>query len=122
MYKLLVLLTCLTFPIPSPCCEAEQVCCPHLEIQVVSCCTDQTCDTHHSPVDSNRPCCELGGTGHLFVSPDTLNEVVQLTPVGTVAERLVLLDGCQATLCRVPRESSLRTGRSTRMRIQSWLC
>lgn len=125
MQKLLVVLICITFSIPSHCCDVDTTCCANPQTVSASCCSPDHCHDRQVPSDSKQPCCDQGDTSTVFLSNWSEIESPEISKLHLRPKNF----SCSSTLngltklSRFPDDSlkSLR-GRYLRIRLQSWLC
>tara|TARA_B100000945_G_C20239790_1_gene529379 strand:- start:403 stop:771 length:369 start_codon:yes stop_codon:yes gene_type:complete len=122
MQKLLVILICLTFSIPSQCCGIQKVSCSGPEVTVSSCCSGDICQKEQLPTDSNRPCCGEQSTTKVFMGTESAFESVGISELAFGFTKLPLQNTPLFSLDFSGRYFLALDGRCIRMRMQSWLC
>ena len=124
--KLLVLLTCLSFSIPSSCCDVDEACCVVEIQQETTCChVADDCKLQGSATEPAPPCCDSTELNKVFVSNEVirnhdlehLHAMVPHGPILTTA----CDDGVVNCFAVLNRQSTI-SGRCVRVRLQSWLC
>ena len=124
MQKFLVVLICLTFSVPSQCCDFEQTCCVDIDIvdQKVSCCQVAKSFAVSDTIEKHdRPCCEDRDDSQVYVISEA-KRLANGQPYVLLPSR-TLECSSETTFNNLNLSSdSVFSGRELCIRLQFWLC